>query len=186
LLVVVTIIGVLISLLLTAVQAAREAARRAQCVNNLKQLALAAHNYHDANGTLPMGCPLYRFPDVDVALGHGVFVAMLSLLEQQPLYNAVNFSRNIYTYANQTVQMTKLNVLHCPSDSKVGNTVVPPYAMFDIPQGMVILTYTSYAVCTGPWIHMTFDLTLLRGLTAQDLGLAYVNSAIPFASIRTA
>src|SRR5213079_2731133 len=55
LLVVIAIIAVLIALLLPAVQAAREAARRAQCVNNLKQLGIAMHNYHDINGSLPMG-----------------------------------------------------------------------------------------------------------------------------------
>jgi prepilin-type N-terminal cleavage/methylation domain-containing protein len=55
LLVVIAIIAVLIALLLPAVQAAREAARRAQCVNNLKQIGIAMHNYHDTNGTLPPG-----------------------------------------------------------------------------------------------------------------------------------
>ena len=60
LLVVIAIIAVLIALLLPAVQAAREAARRAQCVNNLKQLGLALHNYHDVNGTFPMD--LYNGP----------------------------------------------------------------------------------------------------------------------------
>ena len=56
LLVVIAIIAVLIALLLPAVQAAREAARRAQCVNNLKQIGIALHSYHDANGILPIGC----------------------------------------------------------------------------------------------------------------------------------
>ena len=62
LLVVIAIIAVLIALLLPAVQAAREAARRAQCVNNLKQLGLAAQNYHDINGAFPAGSYLHTMP----------------------------------------------------------------------------------------------------------------------------
>src|SRR5262249_33871177 len=98
LLVVIAIIAVLIGLLLPAVQSAREAARRVQCVNNLKQLALAAHGYLDAMGTLPQGIS-FQIHDVnrpgDTAFGQvwtsfGVFASLLPHMEQQPLFNAVN------------------------------------------------------------------------------------------------
>ena len=89
LLVVISIIALLIALLLPAVQAAREAARRAQCTNNLKQLALAAHNYESANGCFPMGTPVkvatYSSGWIqagDYDYGHSLFVAMLPQLEQ--------------------------------------------------------------------------------------------------------
>src|SRR5215468_9312570 len=104
LLVVISIIGVLIGLLLPAVQAVREAARRAQCTNNLKQLALAAHNFISANDVLPasayFGGPATGYlPE----WGHGPFVYMLRYLEQPALFDAVNFSRAHYDVANVTI-----------------------------------------------------------------------------------
>src|ERR1700687_340526 len=85
LLVVIAIIAVLIALLLPAVQAAREAARRSQCVNNLKQMGLAMHNYHDAINGLPWGHGYFGWND------WSSFTLMLPQLEQSSLYNAINF-----------------------------------------------------------------------------------------------
>ena len=91
LLVVITIIGILIALLLPAVQAAREAARRMQCANNLKQIALALHGYHEVHGSLPYaaGSCCYGNPE---AAG-GIWTTMiLPQLEQQGLYNQIDFN----------------------------------------------------------------------------------------------
>jgi prepilin-type N-terminal cleavage/methylation domain-containing protein/prepilin-type processing-associated H-X9-DG protein len=149
LLVVIAIIGVLIALLLPAVQAAREAARRAQCTNNLKQLALAAQTYNDSNGSFPIGSPLMYDPLIGgYAESQSVFVSMLSQFEQQPLFNAMNFSRSIYVYENQTVFRTGLNTLLCPSDQRndrtgsIGAYLNTPNFQYK---------FTNYAGCAGTW-----------------------------------
>jgi prepilin-type N-terminal cleavage/methylation domain-containing protein/prepilin-type processing-associated H-X9-DG protein len=131
LLVVIAIIAVLIALLLPAVQSAREAARRAQCVNNLKQLGIAAHNYHDQMGVFPSGQWLHPTPTLAVFSGNNAswLVLMLPQLEQQPVYNAINFSfmwgsgtqlgyagRYYIGQANATVRTTIVRTFICPSD----------------------------------------------------------------------
>jgi prepilin-type N-terminal cleavage/methylation domain-containing protein/prepilin-type processing-associated H-X9-DG protein len=138
LLVVIAIIAVLIALLLPAVQSAREAARRAQCVNNLKQLGLAMHNYHTAMDAFPMGSTIA--PQLDVPLQQSIWSAwssqalMLGYLDQTPLYNACNFSvavldlsvfsgqTNVSSYSsiNHTVLFTNVSNFMCPSDPNVG------------------------------------------------------------------
>jgi prepilin-type N-terminal cleavage/methylation domain-containing protein/prepilin-type processing-associated H-X9-DG protein len=130
LLVVIAIIAVLIALLLPAVQAAREAARRTQCVNNLKQIGLALHNYHDSNDCFPMGCSSGLWSGLgvyNVKQNLSPHVALLPYLGQTPLYNAFNFSwgcedsTSVLCYAIQaTAQNAQLSSFICPSDPNAG------------------------------------------------------------------
>ena len=127
LLVVIAIIAVLIALLLPAVQSAREAARRAQCLNNLKQIGLALHNYHGAVGSFPMtATTAYSDPGVQTNWGTwGALALLLPYLEQKPIYDAINFNWNGWqgTYGpatNRTVWNLKINSFACPSDGLTG------------------------------------------------------------------
>ena len=118
LLVVIAIIAVLIALLLPAVQAAREAARRARCANNLKQIGLAVHNYHDVMGAFPPGYISRPGADGDnVGPGWGWAAMILPQIEQSALFNSVNFSLAIEAPANSTSRLTKVSSFVCPSDS---------------------------------------------------------------------
>jgi prepilin-type N-terminal cleavage/methylation domain-containing protein/prepilin-type processing-associated H-X9-DG protein len=124
LLVVIAIIGVLIALLLPAVQAAREAARRSQCTNNLKQLGLAVHNYESVNNTLaPSGSA--TMPAGAAPSNFSMKFRLLPYMEQKNVYDAVNFDHTAYvndaTFANWTVQNTLINTFQCPSDSNPGH-----------------------------------------------------------------
>jgi len=123
LLVVIAIIGVLVALLLPAVQAAREAARRTQCANNLRNLALGLLNYHDQRGNFP--APVSVRPDSndfilqDNRLFSNWAIEILPHLEQQNLFNRFNFSGNnrLTSAVNWEPRNTTLQVMLCPSDS---------------------------------------------------------------------
>ena len=117
LLVVIAIIGVLVALLLPAVQGAREAARRAQCVNNLKQLGLAIHNYEGINQTLPPGyVSAFDATGTDLGPGWGWASSLLPQMEQTTTFAAINFSLGIERTANLTSRLVVINSFLCPSD----------------------------------------------------------------------
>jgi len=115
LLVVITIIGILIALLLPAVQAAREAARRAQCTNNLKQLSLAVHGYHDANNAIPPTGAAVGMPGNNFSMK----VRLLSFLEQSTTYDALNMAFSDGHDANTTINKIQVDSLLCPSDANI-------------------------------------------------------------------
>jgi prepilin-type N-terminal cleavage/methylation domain-containing protein/prepilin-type processing-associated H-X9-DG protein len=117
LLVVIAIIAVLIGLLLPAVQAAREAARRAQCVNNMKQVGLALANYEQALNALPPGYMSgVDASGNDTGPGWGWAAMVLPQLEQSTVYNTINFSLAIEVPANSTSRLATVNGFLCPSD----------------------------------------------------------------------
>ncbi|MBQ9875178.1 MAG: DUF1559 domain-containing protein [Thermoguttaceae bacterium] len=126
LLVVIAIIGILIGLLLPAVQMAREAARRAQCVNKIKQIALACQNYHDASKTAyPAGAYIARGGDGLFRRVSG-FVALCPFIEQTAIFNEItadSYNGDFNSDApTQSYLQTKLGFLACPSDGAVDET----------------------------------------------------------------
>ncbi|WP_435016293.1 DUF1559 domain-containing protein [Tundrisphaera sp. TA3] len=153
LLVVIAIIAVLIALLLPAVQAARGAARRIQCTNNLKQLGLALHNYHDVHGSFPpAGLPVSSGTTA-ATLDNASFSAqarLLQFIEQGNVFNAMNFSfgcfNSIDSYgnaANATATDKRLSVFLCPSDTP------PSYPVVRVLGQSFTAPGTSYFTSTG-------------------------------------
>jgi prepilin-type N-terminal cleavage/methylation domain-containing protein/prepilin-type processing-associated H-X9-DG protein len=159
LLVVIAIIAVLIALLLPAVQAAREAARRSQCVNNLKQLGIALHNYHDSLGCIPQGVTNL----VSGCNQYSTLAMILPQIEQTNVYNAMNFQ--VATSGacfstngpNTTAQRMSINVYNCPSDvdrltnveghhNYAGNWGSKPWRYSSNPSGPMVGDYRSATI----------------------------------------
>ena len=160
LLVVIGIIGVLVGLLLPAVQAAREAARRAECSNHLKQIGIALHAYHDAQGALPLGRNFigdlrYTGPNPvcpAIISDRSYLVAILPYIEQAPLFHALNQSLAIISLENSTAHAAQIATFACPSDPDSGAARLgQPHTNFRLTKEMhkSPLGRTSYAGCQG-------------------------------------
>jgi prepilin-type N-terminal cleavage/methylation domain-containing protein/prepilin-type processing-associated H-X9-DG protein len=154
LLVVISIIGLLIALLLPAVQAAREAARRDQCVNNLKQIGLALHNYQSGHQLFPPGyVSSFDSSGNDTGPGWGWEVMILPQIEKKPLFDAVNLSLAIEDASNSTARLMRMTILLCPSD----NSPLVWWAVTRDATGMPLLNVCQVAEANYVGMYGTSD-----------------------------
>jgi prepilin-type processing-associated H-X9-DG protein len=189
---------VLIALLLPAVQAAREAARRAQCINNLKQIGLSMHNYVTTIQCLPWGLGPGGWND------WGVFPMLLPGLEQRSLFNSINFanSNNATStgnngsttstfvsgaaFQNTTIFLTKLTVLQCPSDTDrltsvlghnnyYGNAGSTPASLYFSSQFDGLFLFITNAQCVA-WADITDGLSNTAAFSERVKGIGIENS----------
>jgi prepilin-type N-terminal cleavage/methylation domain-containing protein len=145
LLVVIAIIAILVGLLLPAVQKVREASNLASCKNNLKQIGLAMHNYHDTQGTFPVGYfDPTPWPQLDSGPGWGWGAYLLPFLEQSNLYNQINFAVDVGDPSMATVRTTFLKSFFCPSDE-----LFTKFTLTDGGSNSWDLAQGSYVACNG-------------------------------------
>ncbi len=164
LLVVIAIIAILIALLLPAVQQAREAARRTQCRNNLKQMALAIHNYADVYTSFPIGSNQFGPAGFIADRGFmGWAIGILPYLDQGPLFNIYNPNVDSLSSQNEKVRTQSLAVYNCPSDISINQQLTP----------------ASGACCSR-----LFATSSYRGISGRSDGSRYYDDAGHFNGIK--
>lgn len=182
LLVVIAIIGVLVSLLLPAVQAARAAARRMQSQNNLKQMGLAMHNRHDALGTLPPGYqasyPNQPAPIVDAAPGWAWPVYLLPYLEQSTVYNQMRLDAPCWDASNSGVVKTNLSVFICPGAPNQEPTI---NVKDDGGATLAVFGRSHYLANNGQ--DETWGYEMANYSTLEGVGPFYRNSKVRLAEV---
>lgn len=149
LLVVIAIVGVLAAMLVPAVQRAREAANRVICKNNLKQIGLAMHLYHDQVGAFPAGYTSTGNGGPDAGPGWGWAATILPNLEQSNVHDQIDFTKEIGDPANAAARCQVLKIFLCPSDERIGT--------FQVADAGVTVAHANYVgmfgtdeVCEGP------------------------------------
>jgi len=173
LLVVIAIIAVLIALLLPAVQAAREAARRSQCTNNMKQIGLGLHNYHQSVGSFPpgngMSSPATAYTTYAGWTEWGPLAMMLPYMEQQPIYNSINFNFcggfHYGAACNLTAWTKVISTYICPSDNNAafGGAPMSTIAVYT----KAGRTSSTYGPCTNNYRGSYGTTTSLWGTGYQ-------------------
>jgi prepilin-type N-terminal cleavage/methylation domain-containing protein/prepilin-type processing-associated H-X9-DG protein len=194
LLVVIAIIAILMGLLLPAVQKVREAASRLQCSNNLKQIGLGLHNHHSTIGRFPPGyvdgnTDPNSTPDHDVGPGWGWASFLLPYIEQDNVYNQINFNQGVGIGSNVAVSLLPLKIYQCPSDS-----LQQPFPVYDstFTTPFAKVAHGNYVGCAG-WIECFTGAGGNPGTTGNDglpgpsgaagVGVLYRNSVNTFNSI---
>jgi len=169
LLVVIAIIAVLISLLLPAVQSAREAARRMQCSNNMKQVGMAMHNYESIATAFPMVGVIDTRPTAYTAwVGWSGHARILPLMEQGPMFNSINFTLPYTLPDNYTVASTSVSSFICPSETNSSPT--PASSFFNTLKGV-----SNYGLNMGDWFVFAPGGPLTRGVFAPNLSRRFAS-----------